>query len=154
MKRNLFIWPILVTIQIALFTLTACAPESRPLTGDAKDAVLAYADPMVDNLLKGFNDKDYATFSQNFTDKVKKGIPEATFVKTYDQVTSRVGFYVSRQEQSVIQAGDAETKNSYVTVVYVAKFEKDQAVTVTVSFDIAEPHLINGLWFNSEKLRQ
>lgn len=156
MKNKSYVHLLLVCLLLVCLALfsTACKPTPQPLTGEDKDAVLAYADPMVDSLLKGFNDQDYAVFSQNFTDKMQDGIPLATFLKNCEQVTSRVGLYVSRQEQSVFQVGDAEANNSYVTVVYIAKFERDEAVTVTVSFEIAEPHLINGLWFNSEKLRQ
>lgn len=55
---------------------------------------------------------------------------------------SKLGLYISREVNSVVQTGE------FYAVLYDAKFEKDDAVTVRVVFRVAEPHEISGLWFN------
>lgn len=147
-------WLCIGWIGIILAILPACAPKRQTLKGDARDAVLAYADPMADRLLQALNEDDYDTFAQDLSEPMKKSLTSAAFAQTRKQVIGKVGQYVSRQVQNVFQTGQAGDDKAYVTVVYVARFEQDQAVTITISFDLAEPHQINGLWFNSERLRQ
>jgi thymidine phosphorylase len=55
---------------------------------------------------------------------------------------AKLGLYVSRQVNSVVQDGE------FYAVIYDAKFEKDDAVVMRVVFRIAEPHQVSGLWFN------
>jgi hypothetical protein len=55
---------------------------------------------------------------------------------------AKLGLYVSRTVNSVIQTGD------FYAVIYDAKFEKDEAVVIRVVFRLADPHQVSGLWFN------
>lgn len=133
----------------ALFLLAACGSRSTPqtLSGDARDAVLAYSEEITDNLLKGLSDGDYAAFSRDFTDQMKTSLSEATFPELWQQIIGKIGLYGSREIQSVEQVDD------FIAVVYTAKFERDDPVTVRVVFEVAEPHLVTGLWFDSARLR-
>ncbi len=132
---------------IAVVALTLPQPPPA-LSGSARETVLGYSEPETDNLLAGLNANDYATFSRDFDDKMKGAITSAQFGNLEQTVVGKIGKYVSRQAADVQQSGD------YVTVVYTAKFENDDPVTVTVAFHTAEPHQISGLHFNSAKLRQ
>jgi maltose-binding protein MalE len=132
----------------ALAGLAGCGAKTVTLTGAEKDAVLAYGEAMTDNLMEGMNAADYATFSKDFSDAMKEGIPETGFASMLEKITGKIGAYESRVVSSVEQSGD------YVAVIYAAKFEQDEPVTVRVVFEIAEPHRIAGLWFDSEKLRK
>lgn len=137
-------------LMLLLLLLSACAKEPPPqtLSGEAREAVLAYSEAATDNLLAGLSDGDYAAFSRDFTDKMKSALSEAKFPDLQTQIIGKVGGYVSREVQSVEQTGD------FIAVIYTAKFERDDPVTVRVVFESAEPHLITGLWFDSAKLRQ
>ncbi len=132
---------------IAIVALTL--PQPPPALGEsARVPVLAYSEPETDNLMVGLNANDYATFTRDFDDKMKGAITPAQFANLEKTVVGKIGKYVSRQVTDVQQSSDT------VTVVYTAKFENDDPVTMTVAFHATEPHQISGLHFNSAKLRQ
>jgi len=140
-------------LVLAFMVMTAGAaialmPQGKALTSGEKDAVLAYSEAKTDNLMKGLNNNDYVVFSRDLNDRMKNGITTAGLANTRTQVTDIIGNYVSRQVDSVTQSGD------FVTVVYNARFENEDQVTLRVSFELAEPHRIGGLWFDSPKLRK
>ena len=142
-----------VTLVLAFVALTVgavatFAAQSKPLTGSEKDAVLAYSEAQTDNLMNGINNDDYAVFSRDLNDKMKSSIPDTGLTNMRIKVNAKIGNYVSRQVESVTQSGN------FVTVIYSARFENEDQVTVRVIFDAAEPHRISGLWFDSEKLRK
>jgi hypothetical protein len=113
-----------------------------------KEKVLAYADPVVDNLLAGFNEGDYAKFSRDFDARMKSGIPEAAFTQMRQDIVSKLGLYESRTVSKVEKQGEA------TVVVYQAEFEKEGGVKVTVVFTPdGEKNLVSGLFFDSPKLR-
>jgi hypothetical protein len=134
---------------LAGLALTACAQAPKPelQEGVARDAVLAYSEPMVDNLLSGLNAADYAVFSRDFTDAMKKAIPEKSLAALVASTTGKIGPYVSREVDKVEKIGD------FYRVTYKAKFEKDDAVTMLITFSAADLHQVAGLFFTSDKLK-
>lgn len=141
---------MVVFLLVVVIFLSACGAKATPqtLSGEAREAVLAYSEEMTDNLLEGLNAGDYAVFSRDFTEQMKTSLSEAQFPDLSLQIIGTLGAYVSREIQSVEQTGD------FVAVVYTAKFEQDAPVTIRVVFEVVEPHLVTGLWFDSAKLRQ
>ncbi len=140
-----------VCLALALLAATGLAgcTTQKTLEGSDRDAVLAYSEPIADNLFQGMNSGDYATFSRDFNDQMLKGIPEATFTGSFlPNVAGKLGKYISRQVDSVTQVGNN------VLIVYTAKFEQDDNVTVRFSLEQAEPHHVSGLYFNSPTLSQ
>lgn len=139
----------IVLLLVTLLLLAACGAGSTPqtLSGDARDAVLAYSEQSTDNLLKGLSEGDYAAFSRDFTDQMKTSLSEAKFPELWQQIIGKIGGYGSREIQTVEQVDD------FIAVVYTAKFERDDPVTVRVVFETAEPHRVTGLWFDSARLR-
>ncbi len=139
---------ILVAVSLALVFLAACSTGGQPVTGAERDRVLAYSEAKTDNLLAGLNANDYATFSRDFDDKMRDALTQSAFGQTQIQVVGKIGKYVSRQVNLVEKTGD------FIAVVYDAKFEQEEGVTVRVVFEGGGAHDISGLWFNSPKLRQ
>ncbi len=137
-------------VMLASLLLSACGAKATPqtLSGEAREAVLAYSETVTDNLLKGLSEGDYAAFSRDFTEQMQTSLSEAKFPDLSLQTIGKIGAYVSREVQSVEQLDD------FITVIYSAKFEQDDPVVVRVVFEAAEPHLVTGLWFDSAKLRQ
>ena len=133
---------------ILLYSVAGCTSNTQTLTGAERDAVLAYAEPMTDNLLEGWNRGAYATLSRNFNEEMSQALDEASFRKTRGEVLDRVGAYVSRQVDEVLQQGDL------VVVIYRGQFEKDDNVTIRVVFQASGDHQIAGLWFDSPRLRR
>ncbi|MCL4561025.1 MAG: DUF3887 domain-containing protein [Chloroflexi bacterium] len=150
-KRNLTSSMLIACLMAALLTpvfLSGCT-NAKTLEGSDRDAVLAYSEPIADNLFQGMNSGDYATFSRDFNDQMLKGIPEATFTSSFlPNIVGKLGKYVSRQVDSVTEIG------SNVLIVYTAKFEQDDNVTVRLSLEQADPHHVSGLYFSSPTLSQ
>ncbi len=127
--------------------LAGCSQGATPMTGAERDAVLAYSEAQSDNLLAGLNAADYAQFSRDFDPKLKGAMTEAAFIQSRQTVTGKIGKYVSRQVDKVEKTGD------FIRVVYNAKFEQEEGVTVQVVFNNNAAHQISGLWYTSPKLR-
>lgn len=143
MKNNQKIY-IYILLVVALFTslLAGCGAQETTLTGDARDVVLAFSEAQTDNLLAGMNANDYAAFSRDFDSEMLGAMSQSQFDALKKDRDEKLGLYVSRQVNSVVQVGD------FYSVSYDAKFEKDDAVIVRVVFRLAEPHQVSGLWFN------
>ncbi len=132
----------LTVLALLLTLLAGCAPKSTPITGSDMDAVLAFSEAKTDNLLAGMNANDYAAFSKDFDKDMLNAMTQAQFDTLKKDRDAKLGLYISREVNSVVQTGD------FYAVIYDAKFEKDDAVTVRVVFRMAEPNEISGLWFN------
>jgi hypothetical protein len=137
----------------ALFLLTAlcsflvgCGMQAPTPTiledGATKEAVLAYTDTKTDGVLAGMSAHDYSIFSKDFDEDMLKAIPQAEFDSFLQDRNDKVGAYISRKLNRVLQQGD------FFAVIYDAKFEKEEIVIMRVVFRIAEPHKISGLWFD------
>jgi hypothetical protein len=142
MKKSYSVILVFGITLLFLIQLTGCAFRNKTLTGADKDAVLAYSEAKTDNLLAGMNANDYAMFSKDFDKEMLAAMPQPQFDSLKKDRDARLGVYVSRKVNSVVQIGD------FYSVTYDTKFEKDDAVSMRVVFRAAEPHQISGLWFN------
>ena len=148
-RSDLVTAAILVVTFVALTVGAVSAVlSSSALVGSERDTVLAYSEAKTTNLMNGINNNDYVVFSRDLNDKIKDAIPEAGLRTMRLMLTAKVGNYVSRQVDSVVQSGD------FVTVIYSARFENEDPVTLRISFEAAEPHRIGGIWYASPKLRK
>jgi len=149
-SKYVVIGVIVVLLFVGIIAVVALTlPQPPPaISGSARDAVLVYSEPEMDNMMAGMNANDYASFARDFDNTMKGAVTSAQFANLETTVVGKIGKYVSRQVTDVQPTGD------FMTVVYTAKFENDDPVTVTVAFQAAAPHQISGLHFNSAKLRQ
>jgi len=140
---------LVLGVALVALALAACTPSVKveALQGSDRDAVLAYSEPMVENLLAGMNAADYAVFSRDFDEAMLKAIPEKAFANLLAGTTGKIGAYASRAVDRVEKVGE-----NY-RVIYKAKFAGDENVQVLVSFGGAEPHKIAGLFFTSDKMK-
>lgn len=144
MKVNSFRFLLIV---VFLLSLTACLP-GKAVKGTEQEAVLNYAEPIADHILNGIEVKDYALFSQDFSDTMKTGIDEASFTQLCDLLSSKVGSYQSRKVSSVRDV------NGTMLVIYTAVYSNAKQVVINLSISPDEPHLVSGLYFNSPELRK
>ena len=138
MKKNAVFF-IVALVLSALTLLTACEKE---LSGTEKTAVLAFSEAATDNLLAGLTANDYAAFSRDFDTDMYEEIPATDFPAWKQELDNQLGNYLSRQVDRVSQADEFEV------VVYQAKFEQEEQVTITVAFH--SDHSIAFLSFDSE----
>jgi hypothetical protein len=135
------IWMLCLAV-IVTGLLAGCGSGENVLPGDAATAVLTYTESKTDTLLAGMNENDYAMFSKDFDQDMLTAMPQSAFEALKQDRDAKLGLYVSREVNRVLQSGD------FYIVVYDAVFEKDDAVTVRVVFRAADPHQVSGLWFN------
>jgi hypothetical protein len=141
---------ILVFLSLFMFSLVlvGCSgTKAVALGGSEKDAVLSFSEPAADNLLAGFNSGDYSVFSRDFDAAMLKAIDEKGFSNLQNQITPKLGKYLSRTATSVEQIGD------FYRVTYRASFEQDANATVLITFEKDAPHKVAGLFYKSDKLK-
>ena len=145
--------PSEVPFLVALLILTAvsvcgCMGQETVLSGDDAAEVLAYADPIADNLMEGFNEGNYTRYSRDFGPEMRQALDEAAFEQNREHVTSRIGLYESRSDPVVTETGE------FIAVTYKAAFEREDGVALRLVFEKDDPlHQVSGLWFNSPMLR-
>jgi hypothetical protein len=138
-KYFLFLLAVLLSSSLA-----ACkSPAPNVLSGEDREAVLAFSEAKTDNLLAGLTSGDYAVFSKDFDKPMRNGMPEGAFQYFKQDRDARLGEYVSRTVEDVAKGNDG-----YYTVIYAVVFERDKDVIMRVVFRQEEPHEISGLWFN------
>lgn len=142
---------VVITLGL-LLVLTACSEKKEQTSKAAaqtKDQeVLTYADPIVDNLLEGFNEGSYQKFSRDFDQQMKSSLNANAFMQTRQTIQSKIGRYISRHLSRI------DRKGQLTAVIYSAAFENEKGVTVRVVFQKqGESYLVTGLWFNSPKLK-
>ena len=133
---------LFVSLLGMLVVLAGCGTTAKTLAGAELDAVLAFSEPMTDNLLDGLKNNDYAVFSRDFDADMLKAIDEKGFAALKTDRDSTLGAYVSREVFQVTDSGE------YYIVFYLSQFEKQTDVVMQVVFQLDEPHLISGLWFS------
>jgi len=136
------VYVLVLTVLVVSFLVGCGGSQGTTLSGADKDAVLAFSEAQSDNLLAGMNANDYTAFSKDFDQDMLNAMTQTEFDKLKQDRDAKLGLYVSRAVNSVVQTGD------FVAVIYDAKFEKDTAVTVRIVFRVADPHAVSGLWFN------
>ena len=122
--------------------LLGCGSGEVTLSGEEKDAVLAFSEAKTDSLFAGMNANDYTAFSKDFDQDMLNAITESEFARLKSDRDARLGLYISRTVNRVVQSGD------FYAVIYYAVFEKEEAVSVRVVFRVADPHEVSGLWFD------
>jgi hypothetical protein len=127
-------------VLIALLGLTAC---ERILYGTEKDAVLAFSEVTVDNLLEGWTSNNYAMLSRDLDSYMQEEISVTNFADLKQDFDNKLGNYISRRVDQVTQADE------FYIVTYQAKFEHEEAVKITVAFHISNQS-VAFLAFNSE----
>lgn len=139
---------VLILVVFAAVLACGCMSQETVVSGDEAAQVLAYADPIADNVMQGFNEGNYTTYSRDFGPEMRQALDEAAFEQNREFVTSRVGLYESRGEPVVTETGE------YIAVTYKAAFEREDGVALRFVFKKGdESHQLSGLWFNSPMLR-
>lgn len=129
--------------------VSGCTGQDTVVSGEERAIIVAYADPIAENLLQGFNEGNYTIYSRDFGVEMKRALTEAVFLQNRKFVTSRIGLYESRGDPIVTEQGE------YIAVNYPATFEREDGVNVRLVFRKGDPsHLLYGLWFNSPALQR
>ena len=149
MKRSIpKMFLLFLTAALLLVILSSCAgADSILIEGAERDQVLAYAEPIADNLFQGMQELDYAVFARDFDPIMKKAMDEKGFREMMRTINPVIGPYQSRQVANVEEVG------KYVAVTYTVRYELEEAVSWRVVLTPGDVNQVSGLWYDSTKLR-
>ena len=107
------------------------------------------ADPLAENILQSLNNDDYQQFIKDFSPEMVDGMPLEGFRSLKDLLQSKIGNYISKKPDDVVEKG------GFINVIYSVKFEGEDNVTVRLVFIKGdETYQVQGLWFDSPRLRE
>jgi len=140
MKRTLIVLTVLATL-----TLAACAPRttSKPLPPEEGTAYAAEVGEIVENLIVGFTENDFAKITRDMPDKLNEDY-ESSVRQLADEISGTFGAYQGKTLDHV------EDRGRLRVVIYHLVFENEPDVLLEVSFDISDSHLVLGTYWNSE----
>lgn len=134
---------------MALLVLGGCIGQEKVLEGEEREQWINIATPIAENILQSMNNNDHQGFIKDFSEEMKNAFPLQEFTELRETLESKIGKYISSTPTKVVEQG------GFVTVIFTAKFEKEDNVTVRVVFEKDdETHKVSGLWFDSPKLRE
>ncbi len=137
-----------------LLLLASCGPAAVPTL--SPDEARSFADRMQassENLLTAISSHDYDSFIKDMDAAMRQESGEADFEELYELLDAKIGRYISSKMVRV-EAAEQAGLNLQV-IIYDARFEQEDHVTVRVVYNMAtDPPLVGGLWFDSPKLRE
>jgi len=128
---------------IAIIAILAIVMAAVPaFTGCGK--VAEFSDPITENILVSMNNGDYAGFSKDFDDVMKRELSEAAFPELLSAVNGSVGNYIEGSKKLT----GVNIENNLTTASYTVDFEGMQDVTMDVVFQKIDDQMkVVGLWF-------
>jgi hypothetical protein len=142
MKRlTLTVWIVLATL-----TLAACAPRSTSLSPEEGAAYAAEVDDIVENMIVGDSQCDYAMYTRDFDPEKWEGeLDESAWQQKCEANQGVYGAYRSKTLDHV------EVRGRDRVVIYRVVYENDPDVTLEVYFNPDDPdHLITGIMWQVE----
>lgn len=130
---------IAIVLTIAATLVGACSSTTTPTTINPEIAAIrAYADPATQTTLEGLSEDNLAKYTQYADAQFKAAVTQDMLDKTYAQINSQLGTFVS------ITFSSTEKQGVYTLVHYKAKYSKGD-VGIRMVFD--QDHLVAGQWF-------
>jgi hypothetical protein len=122
-----------------LITFNAAAEPIGTTDEEVKDV----AQPVIENIMEGFQNNDYLTYSKDFDDTLKESITEEQFYQTDQWHETNLGALQSLEYLGFLQQGQM------TSVLWKAKFEltKNDVLVKLVMSRREYKDVVVGLWF-------
>ncbi len=147
MSRN-----CLSRIKFVMTVITIFSVLLPGCSSGLNESDVAYAGPVLDNILQGIADKDYGKFSRDFSEKLKEAVKEDDFYALVTTLDTKLGEYEGR---SFSNAARTKSANIDTLVTYQARYSKQSVVTIKLYFsDNNGTRLIEGLLIDSPALHE
>jgi hypothetical protein len=135
--RLLFITSLLLVMILTACTGVQATPVYMP-DGPDRTAVLADSDVFLQHILKGIENKDFTTFSQDFDAAMLAAMKEADFIKLAEM-------YAPLGTATKVELQNVEIAGIYYPVNYKVTYP-DKTLTIRVVVDQNNPRKVSGLW--------
>jgi hypothetical protein len=136
--RNSVIRSLIVVVLIVLAIPAAAAP-----VGTSDQQVKAAAEPILDNLLAGFNQGNYAQYAKDFDATLREAIPEKKFRQVRDELLKKLGKYKNKKYLGFLN------QQAYTVALWKGAFAKtpnDVLIKLVLS-KRQDKVVVVGLWF-------
>jgi len=136
-------WQVGATAVIILLAMVCVGPVRAEVVGQTDAEVQAAVEPMVENLLAGFNDGNYQKYSRDFDPMLKESLPEEKFREVRTDILNKIGRYQSRQYLGFLN------QNRFTAALWKGKFDKtaSDVLIKLVTSKRQDKVVIVGLWF-------
>jgi hypothetical protein len=128
---------------LALIVLLVAMPATAAFVGTDNDQVKAVAEPILDNLLAGFNQGNYAQYSKNFDATLREAIPEKKFQQVREEILKKLGAFKSKKYLGFLN------QQAHTVVLCKGAFAgtKDDVLIKLVLSKRQDKVVVVGLWF-------
>jgi hypothetical protein len=128
---------------IMVLVLLALSPAAAEVAGQNDSEVRTVADPILEMVLTGFNQGDYALYSKFFDDMLKDAITEKKFRQVREDILKKLGKYQSRSYLGFLNKGRT------TAVLWRARFSggDDDVLIKLVLSKRGDKVRVSGLWF-------
>ncbi len=138
-------------VLVLLILLPGCSQPPAEIGGARRESIVAYADPIVDNIVAGYNNGGFEEFSRDFDLNLRTAITADNFPTTRADLMRHLGRYLSRT------VADVRNEGPLVVVLYRAVFEKAPDATIKAGFRPEYPdsgrRQLSDLVFDAPELR-
>ncbi|KQC10164.1 MAG: hypothetical protein APR55_09540, partial [Methanolinea sp. SDB] len=115
---------LLLLAGVIAISSCGCVSREVPLPPEERSAIIAFADPVTDNLMQGFSENNYTLYSRDFSVQMREGLDESVFEENRAMILSKIGPYVSRGDPVVTESGE------YLIVRYPGEFVQEKDVEI------------------------
>jgi hypothetical protein len=133
---------MLGSLMIVLISMLT-APALTALLATRDKEVQTVAEPIVDNLLAGYNQGNYAQYSRDFDDTLREAIPEKKFQQVRADILKIMGKYKDKKYLGFLD------QQAHTMVLWKGAFEgtPDDVLIKLVIFRQQNKVQVVGLWF-------
>ena len=131
-----------VSILVFLVLLVGL-PAAAAFVGTDDGKIQAVADPILDNLLAGFNQSNYAQYAKDFEATLREAIPEKKFQQVREQLLKKLGAFKSKKYLGFLN------QQAYTVVLWKGVFAgtQDNILIKMVLSKRQDKVVVVGLWF-------
>uniref|UniRef100_A0A7V4LDH3 DUF3887 domain-containing protein n=1 Tax=Desulfobacca acetoxidans TaxID=60893 RepID=A0A7V4LDH3_9BACT len=102
----------------ALILLSLVIPSGvwADFVGTQRQAVQKVAEPILNNLLEGYNKGDYAQYARNFDDTLREAVTEKKFLQVRQELMKKLGEFKNKEYLGFLN------QQRYTVVLWKSKF--------------------------------
>ena len=120
-----------------------CGSAFADVVGENDEGIKAISDPIMDNILAGFETSNYSKYSKDFSESLKSQMSEEIFLQTIERLQNVLGDYESRRYLGFLN------RDGMTLVLWKSRYEKmdsDVLIKLTLSRN-GRKNEVEGLYF-------
>jgi Protein of unknown function (DUF3887) len=131
-----------ISIMVIIVLLVAM-PAAATFVGTDDSQIKTVAEPILDNVLAGFDQGNYAQYSKDFDATLREAIPEKKFQQVREDILKKLGTFKGKKYLGFLN------QQAYTVVLWKGAFAgtKDDVLIKLVLSKRQNKVVVIGLWF-------